>query len=320
MKLKLFTLAEIIIISTLKLSSDNIHITKSNDQQTISNKIKDLESKLFQFDTDITTLKKSIKSYKSDLNKAKIKFSDVCYTMYYICNHIKYGINLSYEVSSVLSMVALNNAILNLCNEQNCTLSKIKKLQEVQKSIIEQSKKLKNNITALQKEYELSAKNENPTKIKKQEQELIFSKISSIDELLHELEAEEYVGFLKTPIAKLQSNKILKFSNPCFGEKRSRGNRVQFITKPASKIFAPESGIVLFFGTIDDEKILVLQHSQKCKTIFFGIANAFVAVGDYVYKNQIIGELYDSVQSKIALEVQVLENGSEVNSSLFFKN
>ena len=217
-------------------------------------------------------------------------------------------------------MVALNHAILNLCNEQNTTLSKIKKLQKVQKNLIEQSTQLKQEIIKLQKEYELSEKNKKPTKTKKQTQELIFSKISSIDELLHELEAEEYVGFLKSPITKLQNNKVLRFSNPCFGEKKSHGRRVQFITKPASKIFAPESGIVLFFGTINDEKILVLQHSQKCKTIFFGIANTFVSVGDYFYKNQIIGELYDSVQPKVVLEVQVIENGSEVNSSQFFKN
>lgn len=320
MKFRIILISLFIINLPLGLSSNNTSEFSTNTPiAEIPEKIKKFETELFNFDTEKERLQKLIVQYKKALNYVKREFTDLACAMYYLCNHAKYGINLSYEVSSVLSMITLNNAILFLSGEQNNIVNEIQNLQNTKQNITDTYQKLKNQIALLQKEYEARTKEKKGTN-SKETHSLLYSKIKSIDELIHELEAEEYVGFLKNHINKLPQNKSLRFSHPCFGEKKIKGTRVQFITKPAAKVFAPESGVVLFFGKVDEDQILILQHDKKHKTILYGIANAFVKVGTYVHRNQIIGEMYDSIHNKIALEVQILQNGTEVNSGSFFKN
>lgn len=323
MKFRIAFISLLIISLTQNLSSDDQPYSARSEKisgHKIPDRIKKIESELFSLDTEIEKLHKLISQYQKALSYVKNEFSELSCAMYYLCNHAKYGINLSYDVSSVLSMISLKNAITFLSSEQNDLLKEIQTLEHSKRVISDTYQKLKHQIEILQKEYETNTLKEKTDELSRRKHELICDKIKSIDELIHELEAEEYVGFLKAPMAKLKQNRVLNFSNPCFGEKKSKGNRVQFITKPAAKVFAPESGIVLFFGSIEDDQILILQHDQKHKIILYGIANSFVKVGSYVHRNQIIGEMYDSTQNKIALEVQLLLNGTEANTIHFFKN
>jgi len=195
MKFRVTFISVLIIWFTQNLSSENQQYNTPTEKisvHKIPDRIRKIESELFGLDEEIEKLHKLISQYKKALSYVKNEFSDLSCAMYYLCNHAKYGINLSYDVSSVLSMIILKNAITFLSKEQKDILKEIQNLEHSKITISDTYQKLKNQITVLQKEYESHSPREKTDKTSREKHELICSKIKSIDELLHELEAEEF--------------------------------------------------------------------------------------------------------------------------------
>ena len=314
--------------SLKKLNFKN-DIVKKNDAEEISRAIVFCEENLYMLNTKLSELRRLIDAYVFNLNNEKSKMSKIISSIYYIERCIKFGFDMSRN-NYVQQIIIFKSIVEKLRHANDSVMAKIDDLKKIGHEINENVKELKEKNNYLIKmrdellETVSNAKNFSDFSNKSDELKRIqniATKVDSISDLLSELEAEEYVGFLKNSLNLLNQNKSFKFSYPkvCSRKIDSERKCIIFHSKPACKIFSPECGIVIFCGKMDGQNIIIIKNSPKFKIIISGIAIAKVSIGDYVHQNQEIALLPDSINDEVEFSMQIIEDGMPADPIKYFK-
>lgn len=304
------------------------HSTFSHSKINCVN-LKDIVNNIRKYDESIETLECDLVELKSILSKYIITYqnenillTDSLAKMFYISRYIKYGIPVK-EKNYIRYIVLLKSILKYYQSQHKFILDKINFLKNLKAKIINKIRNIKKSYDLLNtKAKELtfkSSKNLLSDKLLKIQN--ASRNICNIKDLINELETEEYIGELKNIITKHIFNNKLKFTYPCkYIDKKISNEIIVFFTKPTSKIFASEDGIVVFLGKLQGKSIIVIKHNKSFKSIISGDIVSFMNIGDIVHKNQEIGQVNDSVNDLSFLEFKIIKDGRLDNPCKYFKN
>lgn len=304
------------------LNSTNFNESdKNKNLKNMINDVRKYDENIEILENDVLELRVIILEYLAKYKKTNVMLSDCVSNMFYISRCIMYSVPTE-KGSYIKDLIILKSILKYFQKECKIILEKIKFLKTLRIKILNKIRDIKKNYDLLSKKIYKFNLNSNKKLIddKLSRVKNISKNIFNITDLINELDVEEYIGDLKKVSGFDTFKNKLDFVCPCkYVKKNFTDEAILFYVKPISKIFAPEDGIVIFNGKLQNKNILIIKHNKTLKSVISGDIVNCVNVGDKVIKNQKIAEMNDSVHDISCLELKILKDGKFDDHNKYLK-